>query len=136
MRISRFRIPALVAATLLLLGAAFSAGLAFAQGSGQSGTTSSNDCSSGVAVPDPAENPGLVSDCDALLAARDTLAGSGSLNWSPDVPMAEWNGVVVSGDPRRVVWIDLQRFNLNGSIPTRIEPVSLSCNTCTWPGTG
>ena len=33
------------------------------------------DCSNGIAVPDPSNNPGLVSDCEALLAARDTLAG-------------------------------------------------------------
>ena len=33
-------------------------------------------CENGVAVPDPTNNPGLVSDCEALLAARDTLAGT------------------------------------------------------------
>ena len=34
-----------------------------------------SDCSTGSAVPDAANNPGLVSDCEALLASRDTLAG-------------------------------------------------------------
>ena len=29
-----------------------------------------------------ATNTGLISDCEALLAARDTLAGTASLNWS------------------------------------------------------
>ncbi len=38
-------------------------------------------CSKGDAVPDPGDNPGLVNDCAALLAARDTLAGIGLLNW-------------------------------------------------------
>ena len=32
-------------------------------------------CANGIVVPDPANNPGLVSDCEALLAGRDTLAG-------------------------------------------------------------
>ena len=51
-------------------------------------------CSNGVAVPNPADNPGLVSDCANLLAARDTLAGeSGSLNWSANVGVSDWDGV-------------------------------------------
>ena len=33
-------------------------------------------CSSGGAVADPDNNPGLVADCAALMAARDTLAGT------------------------------------------------------------
>ena len=37
--------------------------------------TASQLCADGVAVSDPANNPGLVSDCDTLLEARDTLAG-------------------------------------------------------------
>ena len=60
------------------------------------------DCVIGVAVPDAANNPGLVSDCTALLTARDVLAGSTMLNWSPSVPIAEWEGVRLGGRPRRV----------------------------------
>ena len=60
------------------------------------------DCVIGVAVPDAANNPGLVSDCTALLTARDVLAGSTILNWSPSVPIAEWEGVRLGGRPRRV----------------------------------
>ena len=33
-------------------------------------------CATGRAVEDAANNPGLVSDCDTLLVARDTLAGA------------------------------------------------------------
>ena len=41
-------------------------------------------CSNGIAVPDPQDNPGLVSDCAALLAARDAFAADTSLDWSSD----------------------------------------------------
>ena len=34
--------------------------------------------------PTPHNNPGLVSDCEALLASRDTLVGTATLNWSVD----------------------------------------------------
>ena len=61
-----------------------------------------SDCSSGTAVPDAANNPGLVSDCEALLASRDTLAGTATLNWSADTPIADWEGVVLEGTPQRV----------------------------------
>ena len=60
------------------------------------------DCSNGNAVPAPANNPGLVSDCEALLASRDTLAGDATLNWSADTPIGEWDGVVIDGALRRV----------------------------------
>ena len=43
------------------------------------------ECANGSAVEDPGDNPGLVADCDALLAARDTLKGDGILNWSAEV---------------------------------------------------
>ena len=41
-------------------------------------------CSGGVAVEDPANNPELVGDCNTLLGARDTLAGTATLNWDAD----------------------------------------------------
>ena len=53
------------------------------------------DCVSGNAVADADNNPGLVSDCEALLEARDKLAGTGSLNWSEDLPIAEWDGITL-----------------------------------------
>ena len=40
------------------------------------------DCAVDGAVASPANNPGLVADCNVLLAARDTLEGTGTLNWS------------------------------------------------------
>ena len=85
-----------------------------------SAQTDTSSCATGVAVPDAANNPGLVSDCEALLASRDTLAGSAMLNWSADVPIAEWDGVTVGGTPERVTRIDLRDKGLVGTIPAEL----------------
>ena len=53
-------------------------------------TSASSDCATGGAVADAANNAGLVDDCEALLAARDKLAGSATLNWSADAATAAW----------------------------------------------
>ena len=58
-------------------------------------------CSTDGAVADAANHPGLVSDCEALLAGRDTLAGSGALNWSADTPITEWDGIPSLESPAR-----------------------------------
>ena len=83
------------------------------------------DCSSGVAVSDPDNNAGLVSDCEALLAARDRLAGAASLNWSADVPMEEWDGIKIEGSPDRVNKLDLGGYELSGEIPAEIGELSV-----------
>ena len=67
------------------------------------------DCSSGIAVTDPDDNPGLVSDCEVLLAARDILAGSASLNWSADISIEEWDGIT----DRRVAMSRVDSLTLN-----------------------
>ncbi|MCY4581728.1 MAG: cadherin domain-containing protein, partial [Chloroflexi bacterium] len=53
-------------------------------------------CAGGTAVPSPADNPGLVDDCLALLAARDALEGTVVLNWSADLAMGGWQAVGVA----------------------------------------
>ena len=78
-----------------------------------------SECVTGGAVAD-ALNTGLVDDCEALLAVRDTLAGSATLNWSADVPIAEWDGVTVRGNPGRVGWLDFRAKGLDGSIPAEL----------------
>ena len=50
-------------------------------------------------VPRPRSNPGLVRDCSMLLAARDTLAGDGSLDWSANTRIHDWQGVTVHPNP-------------------------------------
>ena len=41
----------------------------------------------------------IVADCDVLLAARDTLRGTTTLNWSKDLALASWTGIVITSDP-------------------------------------
>ncbi len=85
--------------------------------------TTASTCIAGGAVTDAA-NTGLVSDCEAMLAARDTLAGTGSLNWSEDISIEEWDGVRVEGAPGRVTELRLEHWWLNGSVSPRLGDLS------------
>ena len=71
-------------------------------------------------MADASNNPGLVSDCDTLLAARDTLAGSAALNWSAGTPIDQWEGITVAGSPRRVTELRLLAKGLTGEIPKEL----------------
>ena len=82
------------------------------------------DCSTGNAVADAADNPGLVADCEALLKSRDRLAGDASLNWSEDTSIAEWDGVRLSGTPQRVTRLYLARRGLTGTMPADLGSLS------------
>ena len=62
-------------------------------------------CANGTAVPDAANNPGLASDCDVLLASKETLRGNLPINWSERLSIYSWRGVSIAGG--RVVGIDL-----------------------------
>ena len=79
-------------------------------------------CMAGTAVPSPEANAGLVDDCEVLLQARPILAGSvpGALNWGPERPITEWDGVLVDGAPPRVRGLALDGYHTgaaNGRIP-------------------
>ena len=74
----------------------------------------------GLAVPDKAANPGLSSDCFALLAAEDKLRGAATLNWAPDTAIAKWDGVTVAGTPKRVTRIVLTAKSLTGNVPSEL----------------
>ena len=73
-------------------------------------------CSSGIAVASPATNTELVADCEALLGLRDTLRGTGELNWTADKPMSDWMGVTVSGTPQRVTGLNLSGLGVDGEL--------------------
>ena len=80
----------------------------------------------GIAVSDYLDNPGLVSDCETLLALKDTLRGTGTLNWSVDVAMTDWDGVTVAGTPQCVTKLELANRSLTGSIPTALARLELT----------
>ena len=69
---------------------------------------------------DADNNPGLVSDCEALLASRDTLAGTATLNWSADEPIGEWDGVTLGGPVSHIMELVLLGRELNGEIPPEL----------------
>ena len=74
----------------------------------------------GLAVPDQADNPGLMRDCINLLAAKDTLRGTATLNWSVDTPISDWDGVTVQGSPSRVKRLVLVEDSLTGTLPPEL----------------
>ena len=80
-------------------------------------------CSNGVAVPGFNDKPGLVRDCSILLAARDTLAGTASLNWSADIGDERMAGSVLGPHrpPNRVYLLQLTGLSLTGSIPPALS---------------
>ena len=82
-------------------------------------------CVSGGAVADGADHPGLARDCEALLDARDTLAGTATLDWSADMPITDWEGVGVGGGPKRVMWVALLNERLDGTIPPELGSLSM-----------
>ena len=82
-------------------------------------------CNPLVAATYTGINPGLVSDCEALIASRDALVGGGvSLNWTSNVPIESWDGVTLGGSPIRVVRLILQGHGLSGGIPSELGSLS------------
>ena len=112
----------------LFLSVAISMGLLFtllvAGDAGRARAQTTGDCSNGIAVPNPSDNPGLVSDCDALLAAGDTFSGTASLNWSASLPISTWDGVELSESPSRVDALELRGYRLTGMIPAELGKLS------------
>ncbi len=91
-------------------------------------------CSAGTAVPKPEANPDLVRDCETLLRVRDALRGTAELNWASNRSIGEWDGLQVSGWPRRIFEISLNGRGLTGEIPpvlgelTHLRRLNLSGN--------
>ena len=81
-------------------------------------------CANGAAVANPGANGGLVHDCESLLAAKDALRGTATLNWSVDTAITEWEGVTVEGTPSRVTRLLLPTMSLSGSIPAELGSLS------------
>ena len=93
-----------------------------------------------AASPLPAEGQGSVAtDRAALVALYDATGGANwtqNTNWKTDRPLSEWFGVSTAADGR-VIWLQLFRNNLNGSIPrelgnlTNLVDLNLNINNLT-----
>ena len=91
---------------------------------GTAGPLIPDSCSNGIAVPNPHKYPSVVSDCEALLDAKDTLRGTATLNWSASASISQWDGITVGGMPRRVIRLQLSRNQLTGEIPPELGGLS------------
>ena len=109
---------------ILVLGIVLALLGAVAMSSPPTALAQASICVTGGAVDDAA-NTGLVSDCEALLDARDTLAGTAMLNWSASTTIGEWDGVTLSGAPQRVTRLDLSHEGLNGTIPSGLGSLEM-----------
>ena len=78
-------------------------------------------CANGTAVPDPTTNTELVADCAILLAARDTMRGTATLDWDEGSAVSGWQGVTVGGAPTRVQELDLNDSGIAGTIPAALS---------------
>ena len=73
-----------------------------------------------------ASNTGLVADCEALRAARDSLEDGGArLNWFEGTPIDQWQGIKLSGTPMRVTGVDLKGMGLSGTLPAELGDVPM-----------
>ena len=77
-------------------------------------------CENGTVVPSPASNPGLVADCEILLAAKDTLRGTATLDWSASTAISSWTGITLERTPQRVTQVKPTYAGLNGTIPAAL----------------
>ncbi|MDE2904220.1 MAG: leucine-rich repeat domain-containing protein [Chloroflexota bacterium] len=81
-------------------------------------------CASGIAVPNPEDNPGLVNDCRILLEARKVLVGRSWLNWSAEAPMEQWEAIELGGTPRRVLALEIRGPHGGRRIPPELGGLS------------
>ena len=109
---------------LLLLVAALVATILLASGLGPQPASAAPPCENGTVVPNHADHPGLVADCAVLLAVKDALRGTATLNWSATTPITDWTGITVSRAPKRVTKLNLDSMSLNGSIPAELSELS------------
>ena len=82
-------------------------------------------CENGVTIPEHATSAGavLVSDCETLLAVKDTLRGTATLNWGPTTPIRRWDGITVTGSGK-LASISLGNRGLTGVIPPELGSLS------------
>ena len=83
-------------------------------------------CSTGQAISDPTNNPGLVADCETLLGLKDTLRGTAPLNWSANLVMSGWDGITITtvDGAQRVTSLLLGERQLDGTVPAALGNLS------------
>ena len=70
---------------------------------------------------------------------RDTLAGTGTLNWAAGTPITNWDGITVGGTPQRIIMLYLPHQGLTGILPpelgnlTGLTQLTLLDNKLTGP---
>ena len=79
----------------------------------------------GDAVTDEDKQPGLASDARSLLAMRDSFERGAALNWATDTPIEIWDGVRVSGTPKRVTRLSLNNRLLAGTISPEVGDLAM-----------
>ncbi|MCE2459145.1 MAG: fibronectin type III domain-containing protein, partial [Dehalococcoidia bacterium] len=103
------------------------------------GTAVTSKCYNGTAVPNQANELGLVKDCIALLAMKSDLPRDGWLNWSASRDIRDWNRITVEDSQDRVVFLNLYSMGLRGPIPAavyeldRLRGLHLHKNELTGP---
>ncbi len=101
------------------------AAVALVVGEEPAGVEAAAGCATDGAVPQAAANPGLVADCEALLALRAELAGTSSaLNWSTERELRRWTGVRIRGTPPRVTELRVLGQRLNGQVPAGLAKLA------------
>ena len=85
-------------------------------------STERQQCVDGAALAAHPDNPGLVADCALLLAAKDTLRGTATLNWSATTAITDWTGITVGtvDGARRVTLLNLERQGIDGTLPAAL----------------
>ena len=112
-------VMSMVAVSLLMTGAGGATAFNADASARAMPTQYTEQCSNGIAVPNPTDNPALVSDCAALLASKPTLEGTtGNLNWSANRAISRWSGVTI--EHNRVTRLSLPNRSLNGAIPSEL----------------
>ena len=77
-------------------------------------------CANGMAVDAAVSKQALIRECSALLAGKDTLRGTTSLNWSKTSAITGWDGITTNTDTTSITKVELPRKGLNGSIPAEL----------------
>ena len=73
----------------------------------------------GLAVPDQANNPGLMRDCITLLErGRTRSAGTAALDWTVTSTISTWEGIGLNASSTRVTALELDAEDLDGVNPS------------------